>query len=89
MFFKISRRHHRTAEDTLSEAAGEALHLGFNSFDNVLIASMRNMAVAPRSMLAGRSTRRVEKRRLCDENKRTLGGRFAPRRPLGFNDLLK
>jgi hypothetical protein len=74
-------------EDAFAEAGRETLDLILDGPANVDGRSVRDVAVRPRCVLAGRRARVVEKALLREQHERPIGVPSMPRRALGFGDL--
>ena len=61
-------------QNTIAKSRREALDLLFQSVHHVNRRAMGNMAIGPCNVFAHRSTRRIEQRRLRQQNERSLRG---------------
>src|SRR6266540_6556670 len=75
-------------DNAIAKAGREAFHLPLNAFSHVFRRTVRNMAVAPRCVLAGRGAGRIEQRLLREQDKGPLGDSAAPDFRLMTRNLL-
>ena len=71
--FEVCRREGAARENGLAEPWGKAFDLVFDCFKHVRLRTIRDVAISPSDMPAGRGTRRIEQGGLSQQNKRVVG----------------
>jgi hypothetical protein len=89
MGLEVGRAERAASEDQVAEARREALDLGLDALRHVHVGAVRDMAVGPGGVIAGRRARLVPEARLGEQDERTLSDPARPGEPLGARDLLE
>src|SRR5438093_10438566 len=85
----VGRAHDMTRENARSESWGESFDLRLDPLAHLAGRSIRDMAVGPADMLAGRCARRVGHGGLSEDHERPLRDAARGDRVLGRDDLVE
>ena len=86
---KICGLQHTSPQNRLAKSGSEALYLALNVLQHVLARSIRHMAIRPRYMLSGGSTRRIKQAGLNQQDEWPIVVLALARRFFGRGNFLE